>query len=279
MDIYTSIEDFLDKNKHGASKASVFKDGILFPFEYKLSEKSDGIVFFFPGAFNRNNPMPKFQRSSFFPSLEFSCISFFDPTLFLTDDDKFTRAWFVGDNDNWYINHLTHIVKKIISDKNINNSKVIFFGSSAGGIPSIHLASRFVDSHAYCCNIQTNILSHYPSYLNRLIKTCFGKHTELGDVKNKISERLDITSLDASFSLHIVQNKSDTFHYQNHFLPYMKSLKLSQHISYESIIYEDKTIGHNPLPKQKEIEIINQIALTGTFNSCFDEGNFKTNTE
>ncbi|WP_427028349.1 hypothetical protein [Halomonas sp. H2] len=272
MEIYVSIEEFLLKKKRGASKAAVFKDGVLFPFEYKLSEESDGIVFFLPGAFDRKNSMPKFQRSSYFSSLNCNCISFFDPTLFLTDDDKFTRAWFVGDDKNWYVNHIAHIVSSIVVSKEIRNSKILFFGSSAGGIPSIHLASRFSDSHAYCCNIQTNILAHYPAYLSRLVKVCFGEKAELSEVKRKYTERLDVTGLDARFSLHIVQNKNDVFHYKNHFLPYMDSLKRSSSVAYEYCVYDDQSNGHNPLPKDKEIDVINQILSVGTFSPCFEGG-------
>lgn len=270
VDIYTSVEDFLSKKRSGSSKASIFTNGILFPFEYKLSEESDCIVFFFPGAFDRSNPMPKFQRSSYFPSLKFNCISFFDPTLFLTDDDKFTRAWFVGDCNDWYIDHLSHIVNVITSSREIDNSNMLFFGSSAGGVPSINLASRFVGSHAYCCNIQTNILSHYPNYVDRLIKTCFGGKADLEEVRGKYYERFDITGIDSRFFLHLVQNQSDTFHYKKHFLPYLDSLKSSNFVSYESFVYEDDSRGHNPLPRSKEIEVINNIFSSGTFAPCFD---------
>lgn len=269
MVIWSDIESFLEKKEGHREKVAVFYNKVLFPFEFDFENNSDKLVIFLPGAFNRKLTMPKFQRTGYFKSLDFDCISFFDPSLFLTNDESFTRAWFIGTRDEHYLEYLFHLIEKIIENRNIKFENLLFFGSSAGGIPAIWLANKFSGSNVFCCNVQTNILKHYPSYIRKVQDICFEGEVSLDELKTQYSDRLDITNIDGDFNLYIIQNFSDKFHLLNHFKPYLNFLKQSKNISYQSIIYDDDSTGHNPLGREKELRIIKDILNNKEFKKNF----------
>lgn len=266
MKIFSNIDSFLKKKEDNSDVVGVFVNKTLFPFQYSFNE-SDKIVIFLPGAFNRQYSMPKFQRSGYFDDLEYNCISFFDPSLFLTGDFGFTRAWFLGTQEHSYVDLLYQIIKQILSSQRIDSRNVLFFSTSAGGIPAIKLASRFSGSHAYCGNIQTNLLNHYPAYVKKLCMVCFEQ--ELEEAKSSFLDRMSVWDDDADFNLHISQNTADSFHLENHFLPYFSCLKSASRIKFEAMKYTDEKIGHNPLHKNLEIKIIKSIFEKGSFKDCF----------
>lgn len=269
MEIYTDIDSFLELHSNSTMKVGVFEDQVLFPFEYSFVEGSEKLIFFLPGAFNRALPMPKFQRSSYFKKLKYNCISFFDPTLFLTNDKAFTRAWFQGTIHKPYVALLLNIIKKIIVNKDVSPSNILFFATSSGGIPAIQLAAFFPGCHVFCGNIQTNLIKHYPNYMKKVSEVCFEK-ASLIELKEKFSDRLNITHIDEDIFLHLIQNRKDEFHLKNHFLPYLDSVKKLKKIKFESIVYVDEKSGHNPLPMEMEIEIIENILDNKTIHNCFN---------
>lgn len=267
MEIYSSIEGFLNMSRKLSKRVSVFHKGVLFPFEYSFSNKKNKIVVFLPGAFNRKNTMPKFQRSGYFSLLDCNCISFFDPSLFLVDDEDFTRAWFIGEKEHSYVETLSEILGKIFNFYGVQSTDVIFFGTSAGGIPAIKLGSKFSGSHVYCGNIQTNLIRHYPAYIRKLSSICFEE--EFNEARIKFEDRMSVLKDSGAFNLHLSQNISDTFHLKNHFNPYLDYLKSQSNIKFEVITYEDEKSGHNPIGKDVELKIINSIFESGSFKDCF----------
>ncbi|WP_324752467.1 hypothetical protein [Roseovarius sp. Pro17] len=69
---------------------------------------SKNLVVFFPGAHALSAPKPKFQRQNYFKNLDCSCVSFFDPTLFL--DPELTLGWFQGGGEVSHLERATDIV-------------------------------------------------------------------------------------------------------------------------------------------------------------------------
>lgn len=267
MYLYPNVESFLEKKDLTVGKVGIFFNKTLFPFQYSF-KGAGKLVIFLPGAFNRKNPMPKFQRAGYFEDLKYNCISFFDPSLFLTGDSSFNRGWFIGTKEQSYIDGLYVIISNLLSKYKIDYKDVLFYSTSAGGIPSIKLACKFPDCHVYCGNIQTNLFNHYPDFIRKLSLVCFEE--DLDVIRLKYADRMSIWNDDANFYLHISQNKADSFHFKNHFKPYVDTLKDFKKVKFEVAMFKDSDSGHNPLAKDIELSVINSILDNKSFKEIFD---------
>lgn len=270
MKIFPTINQFLYNDKLSSDIIGVFQDGILFPFEYNFKKDSNHLVFFFPGAFDRKKNMPKFQRSGYFKDLPYNCISFFDPTLFLSEDRKFESGWFQGNEENFYLNNLIKIVKSIVKHRKIPNSKILFFATSAGGIPAFKLACSFPESNVFLGNVQTNIFDHYPNRRDKMLSICYPE-MNLETIKEKFTSRLSILKDSENINVYYAQNICDDFHLKNHFKPFLKSIENNDLLKSEVVIYKDEQTGHNPLPKEIELKVINNIFKNNSIKDIYDK--------
>lgn len=261
----TIIQSF---QKVVCSKDSVTRDyyfsisNILFPISLNLKE-SNKLVVFFPGAFNLNLDMPKFQRKGYFSDLPYNCISFFDPTLFM--HKNLAIGWFQG-NQSIDLFQLTSIlITDLCQNLNIDYNNVLFFGTSAGGIPTVKVGKKFNNSNIYLGNIQTDILKYYPNAVNSMLSKCYPNVENLSLYKHKLDLYYDIGNINVFYT----QNIYDSFHYKNHFLPIQNTFRKNfQKTNF--IIYENTSTGHNPPPKEIEIQLIKNILENIKIDNLFN---------
>lgn len=265
VNIYPSTDNFFLNNlDQNSGNASVFEDGVLYPFNFSFKSNVEKIIFFLPGAFDRKRQMPKFQRVSYFTELDnCHCISLFDPSLFQSSD--LSIAWFQGNEEKFYIDGLIKLVKSIVSNLQIKNENILFFGTSAGGIPSFNLAKEFSGCNVFAGNIQTNALLFYPSSVEKLLKTCYaGKSKE--EVFSRYKERVSIDHIICDFNLFYVQNVFDKYHHKLFFKPFSESHK---NIKGQLIEYSHEKSGHNPVSKEVEIAAIKCIFSGGSLDDVY----------
>ncbi|WP_260604795.1 hypothetical protein [Campylobacter sp. MIT 99-7217] len=227
---------------------------VLFPMfvDFKGSDKW---VIFSPGSMRRETMMPVFQRWHYADCLEANVISLFDPTLF--HYPKLTIAWFFGDEQRHYANLLGEILSTFFASKDINTKNILFFGTSAGGIPSVLLAKHVRGCKVFIGNAQTSTDKYHPHLSTALYKTVAMKTDE---VFLKFKNRLCLYDIDADFTLYNAQNFFDTFHYKWQFLPYFDHLEKKQtQMKYFFFVYYDEKTGHGPLSKEEEIYLIHSI--------------------
>ncbi|MGJ8516236.1 hypothetical protein [Carnimonas bestiolae] len=257
MKLSPSVKHFLGSiGKNEKGEAGVFKKQTLFPFAYDF-KNSDKLAFFFPGAFMRKKGMPKFQRSKYFPDLEYNCISFFDPTHFLTSNPNFTLGWFQGTKKIFYCDLVGDLVKEIVDELGIEYQNVLLFGTSGGGLPAIHTASKLNGCKVFCGNIQTDISKYHKSAFKRLVRNIYNGLSE-DEVKTKYNDRLSLFDIDINFDLFYAQNLHDKFHYENHFLPFCQKFGFkSENIT--SLIYSCAETGHKPLSGDIEKQVVRRL--------------------
>lgn len=259
MNVYSSITKALPIDEK-VKRFYFFYKNVFFPISINLKD-SDKLVVFFPGAFDRSKDIPKFQRESYFDHLPYSCISLFDPTLFL--GENIGSGWFQGDKSQFYAELLSEVIEKIKNYLKIENSNILFFGTSAGGIPAIHASKCLPEISIYCGNIQTDLSVH-----NKLSRSLFLKGILGVDnfeiFKELYVDRYNINNCNNNINLYYAQNKSDIFHYKNHYLNYMEILKSLDNIIVENVIYKHDASGHNPISMGMEIKIIHSIFLEKT---------------
>lgn len=251
----SSIAEGLDQEFYLAYR------NILFPFSLSL-KKSEKFVVFLPGAFNINEPKPKFQRKSYFKDLSYTCLSCFDPTLFM--DPNLSLGWFQGNKNNFYIEYLTSLLLQIINDLGIENKNILFFGTSAGGFSALKVAQSFPASNVYLGNIQTDILKYYKNPVAKMLEICFPNVL----ASNQESHRFDVFDSNVNLNIFYAQNIRDEFHYENHYLPYVEFSK-NKIINHEFVVYDHIESKHKPISKQFELDIIRKIFEEKTIKNLY----------
>lgn len=265
MKIYSTVDSFLQKKESESDIVGVFIDKILFPFQYAFNG-SEKIVVFLPGAFDRSKSMPKFMRSNYFEELsDYNCISFFDPTLFLTDK-YFSIGWCQGEKSCFYVDLLKELMWKIIAHLNIKFENILFFSTSAGGIPAFHLGSIFYNCKVFAGNVQTNLLNYDKAHVDRLLTYSYGGIDRI-EAEKLYKMRLSIDWIDEKFTVFYAQNIADTLHYEHHFLPYIN--QKFKKLDLNAVTYNHSATGHSPLPKHYEIKIIKNLLEKSSFEELY----------
>lgn len=256
-------------------------NNIKFCFIIRLSSKNKNLICFGPGAHSRDQRTskgelitpPYFDRWSWYKYFEESFIAYADPIFF--KDSRITLGWFVGDKDNWYIEILYKIIKKISYNQKINPYNILFYGSSGGGFSSICLGTLMHNSKVLINNSQLFIMNYHEWHVNsvfRLLKKDF-PNLHKSDIEKKIEYRLNIIELFKKENYmpnitYYVNIKSDTDMY-NHCLPFLKEVpKLTCFNHNLNIIFykEEKEVPHLPLSKEETIKIIKSFVKDKLYN-------------
>ena len=272
MEILTSFNDKSSLVYGEDNELFIVKKGVVFPLKVYLEKNCDELVIFFPGAFNREkNTIPKYLRSTYSKMIKRNTIILFDPTLFL--DSEIGIGWFQGKVENDYTQLLEIILTEIVSVLGIDYKNILFFSTSAGGIPALRIAKNFQKSTVYLGNIQTNLLKYYKGAVNKVVKYCYNDLSK-DFINSKYLDRISIFNIDEDINMIYTQNESDVFHFENHFLPYIGELNKKEKLKYKIYTYVNEERGHGPLGQAVETNIIDKIFM-GNSHLYFDELDFK----
>ena len=223
-------------------------------FNPKLN--SDSLYVLSPGYLERKKyTHPYFQRMSWLDNINSSGLIITDPTLSIHDDIGI--AWFQGTKNRFAIPLIVKVVEHFKRFLNISNSKVLYFGSSAGGFASMMMASLMKGSCCVVNNPQTNVLKFRENITTKMLERCYPDVSER-EIQNFYIFRLSVVKyFIANKNIPkciYIQNISDVEHYQNHFLPFISELgeSFSDNANrnvFDNIIvklYKNETSGHNP---------------------------------
>lgn len=252
-DLNSGVESF---NKIGFCVS--FQE-VIFPF-WVDDKGFDKWVVFFPGACNRTTPAPTFQRSSFSPLINANVVSLFDPALLLFRN--INNAWFCGVQQKHHAKQAARLLKIFFDSRNVDYKDVLFFGTSAGGIPAAVAAKECPGSSACLGNIQVEAIKHVA--FERLVPLLYPRYSP-EDVFDKFRVRFDLKEqIDGEFRVHIFQNKSDSYHYKNHFMNLVHwNRACKRNTQMHFYVYDDPKVGHGSVGKDKEVALINNILRFG----------------
>lgn len=130
-------------------------NNVLFEFLIELKSSSDKILFLGSGLFVENEKnfklfhnKPVYQRFSW--EFEESTIYYNDPTRYVKSSndyhDDLRGGFCIGTPDDWYLADIKTIILTITKQLNIENSNLLFYGSSMGGFSSAMLGTMIKDS-------------------------------------------------------------------------------------------------------------------------------------
>lgn len=264
------FSDFLSAYKEvKCGEFFIYLNGVMYPFKWNLAGGLDlPIVFFTPGRTNRTKPVPIFQRSRYFSFLEeYNCISCFDPTLF--KDSEMNLAWFQGERGRFYALEIAKMWGDFLRKIKVNPAKVLFYGTSGGGILGFYLAKFSPKSTLYMSNVQTDIRDYDVKTLKKLVNVSFSGNFDYVNNAGETHNRFTINGHSGAFNLVYAQNKVDAFHYYRHYEKWRDKTKLDFFESVKFIEYDDPVSGHGPLSAESEVKIIRGILNQTNYESVF----------
>lgn len=232
---------------------------VIFPF-WVDDKGYDKWVVFFPGASNRAVPAPTFQRSSFSPLINANVISLFDPALLLFRN--ITNSWFSGVPQKHHAKQAARLLKNFFDMRSIDYKDILFYGTSAGGIPAAIAAKECPSSMLCIGNVQVEAIKHIA--FQRMIPLLYPGFS-LEEVFNKFIVRFDLKQqITGEFRTYMFQNKSDLYHFRNHFLGFVawnKECNIGKKVNF--YVYDDPMVKHGSVGKDKEVNLINNLLRFG----------------
>lgn len=244
----------------------VKQHGIRLECRLNQKIKNDYLIVAPHGAVQRDEyQLPVFGRWNWDGIFKSSILTICDPSLYL--DDELPVGWFAGTRYQNSPELIVDTVNKIAKLLNISPSRIIFWGSSAGGYASILLSSLIDGAKFVCANGQTTILAYGANHVE-LYRRVFDTNSTALDLAKYYPERWSaIDALQSSYDKKrktsgiIIQNTIDKRHYEKHYKPFCEHFSLSPEgssndsLGLHSMLYTHEG-GHGPEPAQVAKEII-----------------------
>lgn len=213
-------------------------DGCNIFFKFIPSDVGDGIIFFFPGAYDRSKGAIQFQRHSWSSDYtdRYHCVIIDDPTI--NDNNELSIGWFQGWEGCDLYSSLCNMVSSMCSTLDIGEEKVVFFGSSAGGFISLKLSEYFLSATVLAINPQLFINRFYEGKYNVMLDYCYSNKKSL-EIEGLVSSKFRYTPSknikNEKGFVCIFQNKVDLFHVKNHLDIFLSCFSKDNDIAYHDV--------------------------------------------
>lgn len=177
-------------------------NNVKYDFIVNFKENNKNLICFGSGSHNRDTKSnewelegpPYFERASWYNYFDESTIFFADPTFY--EDDEITIGWYIGDQNQWYLEVISIIILKLCLNQKISNENILFFGSSGGGFAALGLATLIKNSKVMVNNAHFFVMNYWTWHINNLFKFLV-PHFNLSQnqILNRYSYRFDIIDL------------------------------------------------------------------------------------
>ena len=224
MIIFNLLEKLTQFELNEIDEFQINEKGLLYYCKIKLRANSNRILIMLHGNIGNHNDNPVYARWNWGGMYDANILCISDPTLNLYKGS--TLCWYLGSEDIHAIEGVIRISSIVAKILQIEENKTIFYGSSGGGFSAIMAAFLKPNGRAIGILPQTNILSYHAGHpaLN-LLNSIYGTNNDI--ISNPNFYRWSLFksyefAIKNNSKILIVQNKADTFHYNNHFLPFIK---------------------------------------------------------
>lgn len=239
-------------------------------FFLHLKKDAKKLIVLLPGASNRSNGHLDFQRHSWSEDFKgFSVLAFSDPSIKQCNDLKI--GWFQYSSSLSGFDLAVPCITAISKSQNINNSSILFFGSSAGGFAALKFGERYEQSAVIAINPQIFLFNYYREYVDQMLVACYPE-IEPDEVFRKFSDRLQLNYERRKGVTVILQNMSDLHHVERHLKPLLE-LESKYLLNPKPIIelidlsdgkihiltYNDDNLAHSPPSKDDTMKILGNI--------------------
>lgn len=266
----------------------VLYQDIKFCFIINFSSKNKNLICCGPGAHSRTSKTsdgkiitpPFFDRWSWFKYFEESFIAYADPIFF---KDEYVRiGWFVGDRNNWYLEILSNILKKLMKNQKIFPNNTLFYSSSGGGFTSVCLGTLIKGSKVIMNNAQLFIMNFIEEHVNDLFRILEKEFSELNrdEIINTINYRLNVIELFKKEnyipSMHYYVNLESDQDYYKQCIPFINELKKLPYYENNLTLFPYKQESNNPhwpLPTDQSIKILQSFSKQYLYNNMEENNN------
>lgn len=181
--------------------------------------------------------IPRFGGGLLSAGLPVNHLSIADPNTSLAASHS--TGWYSGHQNFDAMKWIPKVVSHFAGD-----SKIIYFGSSAGGYGALVHSARTANSSCIAVNPRTALYqmpSKFPNYASQTFRNC-----SESDVQEKIEIRAWDPHRIGSTPIWYLQNRQDTMYWNNHYLPFRKNMKANSNVHY---IIGDWGKGHVVPPR------------------------------
>lgn len=231
---------------------ALFQSGFGSCREFFFSDNKDWskVIVMFNGAVSSSQRANGFcfQRWSWVQKFKHPVVIIADPITF--GDDGLSLGWYVGFRDDYYLPFALEKILPFIRERNLD-SKVITFGSSAGGFTALAALQLGYADMAIAINPQTDIEAYsfraaVQSMLRRYMRTGVYGAQDVDRARFSLME-MGLSKAKKHARIIYVQNSADTHHHDEHMQPYFCCLKESGlEVGLVSAVFNDEKLGHNP---------------------------------
>lgn len=208
-------------------------------------ESKHAVVLGTPALVNRPEcRLPVFSRRTWSREINATCIYYFDPTLYRSEE--ITLCWYYGSNDDWYLEKIARIIEVILNAIHVSMENTLFFGSSGGGFSSVELAV-LLRGRATVINPQFFVENYYAAHVRAFKDVC------LKNGESLIKERVDVTELMAKERyvppIHLFVNTLSKIDTAQQVHPFLRKLqKMGYDLSGLRVTEYTDDAGHNGMP-------------------------------
>lgn len=261
------VDSFEPLNVLGSTKYKADLGGRAKLKAFLTNQGSDVLLVSLHGATARDRfELPRFEWFRTLRKTRFSALYFSDPTLDL--NEKLELAWYTGWQDlDLYPILATWAVK---AAEAVGASKIVFFGSSGGGLAALQVATFVPGSLAMPFSPQTSIANYkvwgwdlkpqrrYIEVVMPHLAPDGGVQEVQGEVdwSTPLGERTSALrrySREQPNMVFYVQNNNDLTHVEQHYEPFRKVVESSVNQSRVKFLNYDGAPRHNP-PKPSEFQ-------------------------
>ncbi|MET3352000.1 UNVERIFIED_ORG: hypothetical protein ABID57_003713 [Arthrobacter sp. UYEF1] len=244
-------------------------DGVKYDFFSDIRTGTKKLFVFGQSALNRSLvELPVFHRWKWMLDLDGSAIALNDPTLYL--DEGIDAGWWIGTKDRDYVREASRIVGAIAASLNLRSEDVIFYGGSAGGFSSFHMAACLPGSRVVADIPQIDLRKYHLSLaIDAAVRAGLGWSSRL-EVPEEYLHRIDVIER-FKYEKHVpdflyLQNLKDGTHFKTHFVDFqtrLDSLRSQHEWAQSSGTYETYSAwnlvrgGHFPLGRFDTMRYLN----------------------
>lgn len=271
---FTSVSQF--------ERAKSLEDGLFtircrdtpIEFIYETAH-SDTTVVCFHGAKQKKITLPWHIGRQVLSGLGANWLSVSDPAL--AQDNRLSLGWHAGTaavpNLQAYIARVIRQVQRITSTDHL-----VFFGGSGGGFATLDMSRRFVNSLALPMNPQTSIGRYEKAAVNNYMKLAWPGFKGLLTLPKSVAhDQVMAYGARHNNTVAYLQNDRDSFHIENHMIPFFDRLNESQGLwSYTDAWGAPETSGHTKPPGSLVKEVLGQlVSVSGDWPSGLMRAGFK----
>lgn len=249
--IWDSVESFYQGFKSSNANGNQRISTPSYPIDIQIDgRKSKPLIVFLHGRKAPEVKLPYLTGAGITSGLDVSRLSISDPSLYI--DSNLSIAWYTGSSSQPELQRdIVGIVKKVAAE--LEATRIIFVGGSAGGFASAVFSHQIEDSVALIWNPQTEVLKYYKKFVDSYLDFCWpgGTKSIPNDVVTSITKQY---ANNPSRNLVVyMQEDTDEHHIKEHLKPFKEAMALDNRIlAFQSHWGE----GHAPVPKPLLKEVL-----------------------